>query len=335
MKTDNIEFSPIDLERKITGRQLYSKVQDASFSAEGYWGYRVDENLKHIWLNPRPSADAFESIYANYYTHQTSDDSRTLLRRIISYILCRDKKYPGLPNYSMIQKALSFVPSIREHAYLDVLNLPYPPNGRSILDIGCGNGMFLVRMQSYGWKVCGVDPDVGALKNLKSVGIEAYSDLADISEKFDYVILSHVIEHVPDPIATLKGIRSALREGGKLIIVTPNSCSLGSKIFKGCWRGLEPPRHFNIFSKDSLKFSLEKSGYRIHEITTTSRLARGFFYVSLLTFFGMKKIELRKQNMVIRNLIKVCSYIFQALEFFINKKNSNLGEEIFCVSTIK
>jgi 2-polyprenyl-3-methyl-5-hydroxy-6-metoxy-1,4-benzoquinol methylase len=57
---------------------------------------------------------------------------------------------------------------------------------------------------------------------------------------FDAITMSHVIEHVPDPLASLDKCRRLLRLGGYLVLSTPNVRSLGHQRFGQSWRGLEP-----------------------------------------------------------------------------------------------
>jgi hypothetical protein len=88
------------------------------------------------------------------------------------------------------------------------------------------------------------------------------------AESFDVVTMSHVIEHVPEPIQTLSECARILRPGGKLFLWTPNSSSLGCRVFGKHWRGLEPPRHLHLFSPRSMKSLLNKAGLNDVSICT-------------------------------------------------------------------
>lgn len=65
-------------------------------------------------------------------------------------------------------------------------------------------------MRSLGWEVCGVEPDPKALALARQqLALDVRSSLNDFpAAKFDVITLSHVIEHVPDPVATLKDCAS-------------------------------------------------------------------------------------------------------------------------------
>jgi hypothetical protein len=75
--------------------------------------------------------------------------------------------------------------------------------------------------------------------------------------------MSHVIEHVTDPVATLEKCKGLLRQGGRLTVTTPNARSLGHAKFGRNWRGLEPPRHLQIFSPRTLAGCAEQAGFKV------------------------------------------------------------------------
>jgi SAM-dependent methyltransferase len=131
--------------------------------------------------------------------------------------------------------------------------------GGRILDIGCGKGGFLGKMQSKGWEVFGVDISTMASTYAREkLGIKnIYSqDLLDVSlpeHFFDVISLWHVIEHLPGPLGTLKRISRLLKEDGVLIIECPNFDSLSRIVFRDKWFPLSLPRHFYQFTPQILK----------------------------------------------------------------------------------
>jgi hypothetical protein len=93
---------------------------------------------------------------------------------------------------------------------------------------------------------------------------------------FDVVTSSHVIEHVFEPDAFLRSVRTNLRDGGMLWLATPNVESIGHRAFGSCWRGLEPPRHIQVFNQRALERLLTEAGFsevRFH------RRGRGARYI--------------------------------------------------------
>ena len=142
------------------------------------------------------------------------------------------------------------LPAAKRDAILSVAGLS-PAAGGTLLDVGCGNGEFITRMRSLGWKVSGVDPDPAAVAFGQSNGLDIFTGMiADVPEtlRYDVVVLNHVIEHVADPVSLLQECGKRLRPGvGRLVITTPNINSFGHHRFGKFWRGLEVPRHFTVF----------------------------------------------------------------------------------------
>jgi len=157
-----------------------------------------------------------------------------------------------------------------------------PRPGRA-LDVGCGTGELLAALRQDGWAVQGVEPNatlasVGAKHSLasqsKSLLLTANaSPLLDIfvgdlaaaafpGEHFDLVVLWHVLEHLPEPLATLAEVRRVLRPGGVAVIGVPNAASLQARLFGRYWAGYDVPWHLTHFTPGTLGSLLEQTGFR-------------------------------------------------------------------------
>jgi SAM-dependent methyltransferase len=80
-------------------------------------------------------------------------------------------------------------------------------------------------------------------------------------ETFDWITMSHVIEHVHDPVKVLRAAHALLKPGGRLWLETPNAASFGHRHFGAHWRGLEPPRHLVVFDGQSLALAMMSAGF--------------------------------------------------------------------------
>jgi SAM-dependent methyltransferase len=146
----------------------------------------------------------------------------------------------------------------------------------TLLDIGCGDGKFLNFMAQRGWRVAGVDFDAEAVSHARNVyGLDVHIGTAQScvssGRRYDVVTASHVIEHVAEPLQFLEQCRRLLQPGGRIILRTPNAQSFGHRIYGAAWRGLEPPRHLQIFTLPALSACARAAGLRVvSEFTTTA-----------------------------------------------------------------
>lgn len=342
MKNNPSQISTVGIPRNpITGRQgkvRYTAIRDAFFGTPGEWSFQRDPHDGHLWLDPRPCEDHIPEIYSRYYTH-TSDyqaaHKNSIWEDAVEICLADKLGYSRPLSPKLTSRLVSLLPSVSRASTLDVLGISSSESGR-LLDFGCGNGKFLNRMKRAGWEIVGVEPDPAAASGVSQrLKCPVYASLDELTRKcdplFDIITINHVIEHLVDPTYTLMSLRELLSPAGKIIITTPNAESLGLKIFGEHWRGLEPPRHFNIFSKKSLSSCIEMAGLTVIHASTESRLARGLYYSSSLARTGYLEIE--SQPSKSRVLTKFSGYLFQVLEHTLMLINGDLGEEIFCICT--
>jgi SAM-dependent methyltransferase len=139
---------------------------------------------------------------------------------------------------------------------------------RRVLDVGCGDGRFLGAMAERGWEVEGLetDPVAAALARKRTGGTVHEAPLEDLmlpENRFGLVSLLHVLEHVPDPRATLCAARRTLAPGGTLLIAVPNAGSFEAALFRSVWYPLDLPRHYWGFTPHTLVRLVETCGFSI------------------------------------------------------------------------
>lgn len=254
---------------------LYADLVDrVFFCAPGKWTLHTCSECGTGFLDPRPNLETIHLAYENYYTHDVTPEISTLrfssrLRRRFAngYRNARygTREYPANRFGYFLGNCL---PYLGAAADATMRHLPKPSPGSRLLDVGCGNGLFLARAKSAGWEVRGIDPDVNAVKAAREQGLDvdtSHLSTLDNEEKFDVITLSHVIEHVHDPMDTLRTCFALLNPSGFLWIETPNIESEGHKEFGRNWRGLEVPRHLALFTQSSLAHALREAGFRTFE----------------------------------------------------------------------
>lgn len=167
-----------------------------------------------------------------------------------------------------LQKRLN---EIRQHA----------PDAKTLLDVGCGAGLFIDFMRSNGYKVQGVElSDWGYRVATKELRLKVHNkQLMDAGFKvqsLDVVTMYDLLEHTINPQKEVKYLHKILKDDGLLVINVPNFDSFISRHMKSQWNKLIPPNHLYHFSIDSLSGILQRGGFKIVSTTTNNGDAREF-----------------------------------------------------------
>ena len=150
------------------------------------------------------------------------------------------------------------------------------PTGKNVLDFGCGGGFFLRICRELGAQVQGLEPSPYGAEIARKQGIPVFEGGLDEflkhngSQRFDVITSNHVLEHVPDPVATLTGLRSLLAPGGSMTITVPNATSTFAKLLGKDWHSTDLPFHLHQFSATSLRCAAEQAGLTTEFLGTTS-----------------------------------------------------------------
>ena len=171
---------------------------------------------------------------------------------------------------------------------------------RTVADLGCGDAERLAKVGEAlggGVDLVGVDfqPDPERTAELAGRGVRmveaniegGLEELEDGS--LDLVIMCQILEHLYDPAAALRSISRKLAPKGLLLIETPNIGGIDYHLFKKkYWGACHFPRHFHLFTVDSLIRVVGDAG-----LTVARRgfIPSGFLIVSLRNKLGLSSIE--------------------------------------------
>jgi SAM-dependent methyltransferase len=158
------------------------------------------------------------------------------------------------------------------------------PRGGRILDIGCGNGGFLIQMKRRGFVVEGTEWTAQSAARVPpehNIPVHVGDLLAlDVPNRsYDLVTLWHVFEHLRQPDKTLQKIRELLKPGGRLILSLPNAQSPQARRFGTAWLHHDPPRHLFGFGPHAIERLLSQQGFQIESLNTFSLEQNPFGYV--------------------------------------------------------
>lgn len=273
----------------MAGRTLYEGLRDRMHGAPGEWGFLECSGCGLVWLDPRPIPEDIHLLYTEYYTHEGPRAAQISPARLgfKNALIGTAFGYGNVGTAGrLLGRILGGLRVTRDLAGGDVLWLGAAHKG-DLLDVGCGSGRFLTRMQELGWKVMGVEPDPASAKlAAEHLGLETFCgtlEEADLPARvFHAITMNHVIEHVADPLETLRECHRVLRPGGRLVVVTPNIRSVGRRWFGEAWQHWDPPRHLFLFTCDTLRTIAGRAGLQVVELRSTARMARTTFRASHL-----------------------------------------------------
>ena len=145
--------------------------------------------------------------------------------------------------------------------------------GTSVLDLGCSQGLLARPLKAKDVRVVGVDlgPPSGTSPDFGAYYQRDLEHPLDIPErrKFDYVVVSDVIEHVKNRKQLLRSARRYLKPDGRLLISTPNIAiwfyrlSLLAGRFEYGPRGVLDETHVHLYTRSTFRREVERGGFRI------------------------------------------------------------------------
>lgn len=257
--------------------ESYVEGRDWLYGSPGEFSMVRCTNCGLVYLNPRPDADEMWAHYPeSYEPYQRAVRAwQSKIGRVVHRLRLRSR--------------LRLVDRLSE-------------DGGNLLDVGCASGGFLWELQAHGrWQVQGVEIDSRSASFAQErLGLDVFiGDLREAglpSDSFDIITMWDVIEHLPDPSATLVEIERLLRPGGQLIVSTPNLRSWDARLFGRYWIGLDFPRHLYVFSPETLSSLLRHAGLEVMEFFcfygryTTFALSLAIWFNAHSTSTGLQRL---------------------------------------------
>ncbi len=263
---------------------LYDNLRDkVFFTAPGVWKMWKCQGCGVGYLDPRPTVESIGRAYAHYYTHSDwqpgsglfPGPGRSPVKRIWhglrnDYLNARYGYHfrPRIPGGRWIMEGLPAKRRRRADSHIRHLPAPNPGHNR-LLDAGCGSGVFVWMAQTLGYQAEGLEIDPKACAQARSHGLTvhqgSFPNTGLESESFDEITLSHVLEHLHDPVSALREAYRILQTGGRLWVTVPNlegASNRTNHVWKENAFLLDPPRHLVMFSTRNLMELFVKSGFR-------------------------------------------------------------------------
>ena len=138
-------------------------------------------------------------------------------------------------------------------------------SGRTILDVGCGDGVFLSTLPDE-WSRHGIEPSTSGASLAKEKKLDVTCATLDGSPRqyqADLISALDVIEHVIDPHHFVESVKRHLRPDGCVLLLTGDAGSYPARIAGPQWSYLRWCGHISVFSQSGLRKLLESHGFEI------------------------------------------------------------------------
>ncbi len=136
----------------------------------------------------------------------------------------------------------------------------------SLLDIGCAAGYFMKAAQDHGWRVAGIELSAAMRHRAAELTgqrvFESIDQAVASGERFECVTMFEVIEHLSDPLGTMREVAKLLVPNGLLALSTPNCECPGAEAGLPINVWFDPPEHISYFSIKTLPECLGRAGFR-------------------------------------------------------------------------
>lgn len=163
---------------------------------------------------------------------------------------------------------------------------------KRVLDFGCGAGALLTKLKPLVKSIDGVEPTEPFRAKLLKDGYNIAPDASQLQGNYDIILMFHVIEHLPDPIATLKQMSKLLAPGGIIYAEVPNVKDALATLYNvdAAKRFLFFTDHLQYFTRHSLSVAIRKAGLKEVGIWGHNRfhLANHLYWLSKGTPGGHK-----------------------------------------------
>lgn len=234
----------------------HSICKDHTVSGESFALIKCDK-CGLIFTNPRPDQQNIGKYYADesYISHTNKANTPLNLAYKFVRTITLNQKLTLIKKYTKAQ---------------------------SLLDFGCGSGVFLDFMKTKHYQIEGLETHTDTALNAEQLTkATIYQHLSNIQkDKYDIITAWHVIEHVHELKLTLNTLRKALKKDGYLFIAVPNHLSHDATHYKENWAAYDVPKHLYHFDKASFKTLAKNCKLQVINIHP---MKFDSFYVSMLS----------------------------------------------------
>jgi SAM-dependent methyltransferase len=215
-----------------------------------------------VFIDPQPTAREIEDLYAEEYFTECSEACGAHGR----------EAYMEMAEQSGAER-------VRSAAKLDRLLRRHAAGRGALLEVGCGPGFLLLEMRKLGWAARGLEISAYAARYAREqLGIDVAVGPLETQtvprSSVDAVFMGDVLEHLPQPIAALRAVRTWLKPQGIVLIAVPATLNLlSAKLGMVAYSVLRksktmriPPYHLFEYTPQTLRRMITASGFTVLEL---------------------------------------------------------------------
>jgi 2-polyprenyl-3-methyl-5-hydroxy-6-metoxy-1,4-benzoquinol methylase len=262
----------------------HSRIHNVIFSQSGYDQYLdlISPKLlkekraivecpdcKLIYRNPQLDEDEVKILYEKFRDYSIRDESPD---EYFDRITCYPKgESENIEKIEWLAKYYSCKSEVKN----------------SLLDIGCGGGVFIHTFRKYfhNWEMFGVEPtksfaDLAKRRTGAVVIAEQFNKNLFENSKFDLITINQVLEHIKNPINFLQDVAHLLKPNGQIYLEVPSASDLN---YLPSNHDRFQSQHFYIFNISSLNKVIENAGFRVKKIEEIVTLRKRRNLVALIS----------------------------------------------------
>ena len=266
------------------------EARDRQFNLPGLFGLCRCRSCGLVALSPRPTPAALARFYPDdYYSFHPADlsavlepgqpEGESLARRGMLRLRWEGRRLClaalGYERVGVVRHAIgtALLPVLGRRAGYGYRQFPRWRKGGRALDVGCGSGQFLALLKKQGWETAGVDVSAAAAaaaERAYGISVRVGEIMACRPEdgRFDFINMSHVIEHMYDPLGALRSAKELLSGDGEIYVETPNAASRNARVMGPYWYPWDAPRHLYLFDPITFRLLASNAGLVVRRLET-------------------------------------------------------------------
>jgi SAM-dependent methyltransferase len=258
---------------------LWCEAQDHHYGNSGRWQVYRCSQCNHLFQYPLPKENELMRFYSkSYYAHQSPETDfvpRGFQHRGIWLKLHYLKNHRGYHHLTVSgNPMLGWLGLLLNYRPL-CFDAPVFHPGGTLLDFGSGSGQAVAFARHLGWEAEGIEINAKAVEAGRAAGVKVDHGSIDALEnrtcRYEYIMSSHCVEHVPEVHRLFRAFFHALKPGGILAIDVPNGNSAAAKRFQQFSYYLGMPVHVHLFSPTSIRLLSKSTGFVNIALATYSR----------------------------------------------------------------